>query len=115
MARQYKKKIATYIVKESPLTHDRLPDTYRSNEICPRCGKQSTFEAIGELPVTFNGAMVHPSDARKSYPDYSDKVTCMICRHSNQGVVVLEEKWIGSHPSRLVMSNGGEIIFRGIH
>lgn len=101
--------------EELPLTHDGLPDSYRPNGLCPRCGKQSSFEAIGELPVTFSGGMAHPSDGRKPYPTYSDKVTSMVCRHCNQGVVVIEEEWIGDQPSRLGLSRGGEVNFRGIH
>lgn len=101
--------------EELPLTHEGLPDSYRPNGLCPRCGKQSSFEKIGELPVTFSGGIVHPSDGSKQYRSYSDKVTCLICRHCNQGVAVIEEEWIGDQPSRDGLKNGGEVSFRGVH
>ena len=101
--------------EDLPLTHDGLPDSYRPNGLCPRCGKQSSFEAIGELPVTFSGGMMHPSGGGKPYPAYSDKVTCMVCRHCQQGVVVIEEEWIDEQPSRLGFGKGGAISYRGVH
>ncbi|MDF2819897.1 MAG: hypothetical protein K0R15_338 [Clostridiales bacterium] len=101
--------------EDLPLTHEGLPDSYRPNGLCPRCGKQSSFESMGELPVTFSSGMVHPSDGRKPYRSYSDRVTCMVCRHCNQGVVVIEEEWIGEHPSREGIGNGGITSYRGIH
>ncbi len=99
--------------EDLPITHDGLPDSYRPNGLCPRCGKQSSFELIGELPVTFSGGIVHPSGGQP-YRSYSDKVTCLVCRHCNQGVVVIEEEWIDDHPSRLGFGKGGEISFRGV-
>lgn len=101
--------------EDLPLTHDGLPDSYRPNGLCPRCGKQSSFENIGELPVTFSAGIVQPSGGGKAYPDYSDKVTCMVCRHCKQGVVVVEEKWIGEQPSRLGFEKGGVLSYRGVH
>lgn len=100
--------------EDLPLTHDGMPDSYRPNGLCPRCGKQSSFETIGELPVTFNGGMVHPSNGGPPYPSCSDKVICMVCRHCHQGMVVVEEEWIDDHPSRLGIGKGGEVSFRGI-
>lgn len=101
--------------EDLPLTHDGLPDSYRPNGLCPRCGKQSSFEIIGELPVTFSGGFVYSSGNGKAYPSYSDKATCMVCRHCKQGVVVIEEEWIDEQPSRLGFGKGGTISFRGVH
>ena len=101
--------------EDIPLTHDGLPDSYMPNGLCPRCGKQSSFEMIGGLPVTFSGTLVYPSGNREPYKHYSDRVISMVCRHCQQGVVVIEEEWIGDHPSREGMGNGGENSFRGIH
>lgn len=99
--------------EDLPMTHEGLPDSYRPNGLCPRCGKQSSFEIIGELPVTFSGGIAYPSEG-KPYKTYSDRVTCLLCRHCNQGVVVIEEEWIGDHPSRLGYEKGGEVSFRGV-
>lgn len=101
--------------EDLPLTHEGLPDSYRPNGLCPRCGKRSSFEAVGELPVTFDGGRAYPSGSGKSYPTYSDRVTSMICRHCNQGVVVIEEEWIGDRPKRLGVGKGGVVNFHGIH
>jgi len=101
--------------EDLPLTHDGLPDSYRPNGLCPRCGKQSSFEINGELPVTFDGGIVYPPKGGTPYRGYSDRVISMICRHCNQGVVVVEEEWIGDHPSRSGIVKGGEVSFRGIH
>lgn len=101
--------------EDLPLTHDGLPDSYRPNGLCPRCGKQSSFEILGELPLTFTGGTVHPLGGGSPYPSYSDKATCLVCRHCRQGVVVVEEKWIDDHPSRLGINEGGEVSYRGIH
>jgi len=35
-----------------PEPHDGLPDTFRLGGLCPRCGKQSSFEYAGSLPFT---------------------------------------------------------------
>ena len=51
--------------EDLPLTHEGLPDSYRPNGLCPRCGKQSSFEKIGELPVTFTGGTVYMPDGKK--------------------------------------------------
>lgn len=99
--------------EDLPLTHEGLPDSYRPNGLCPRCGKQSSFEKIGELPVTFTGGTVYMPDGKK-YRSFSDKVTCLLCRHCNQGVVVIEEEWIDNQPSRLGCKRSGNISFRGI-
>lgn len=101
--------------EDLPLTHDGLPDSYRPNGLCPRCGKQSSFEITGEIPVTFSGGLSYPSDGSKPHQCFSDKVICMVCRHCHQGVVVVEEEWIEDHPSRQGFGQGGEISFRGIH
>ena len=101
--------------EDIPLTHDGLPDSYVPNGLCPRCGKQSSFEIIGELPVSFSGGVVYPSGSRQPYKDYSDRVISMVCRHCEQGIVVIEEQWVGDHPRRAGIGKGGENSWRGIY
>ena len=96
-----------------PLTHDGLPDSYKPNGLCPRCGKQSSFEMIGEIPVTYSD-FVSEAPNGKHKPHYYDRVISMRCRHCNQCVVVIEEEWTNDQPSRLAKS-GGIVSFRGIH
>jgi len=88
-----------------PLTHSGLPDSYRPNGLCPRCRKQSSFEEIGNLPVTFDGGISNRASGNQT-PTYSDRVTVLLCRHCNQGIVVIEEEWVGEQPKRLGMSEG---------
>lgn len=96
-----------------PLPNDGLPDSFRPSGLCPRCNKQSSFECIGSLPVTFDGGFsIHNKGQRE--PSHSDRVSCFVCRHCNQGVVVIEEQWVGDMPTRLVMKSG-VVTFRGIH
>ena len=95
-----------------PLTHNGLPDSYRPNGLCPRCGKQSSFEEIGNLPVTFDGGVAHSVKGTQTQT-HSDRVTVLLCRHCNQGLVVIEEEWIGEQPKRLGMGSG-MVSHRGI-
>lgn len=97
-----------------PVPNEGLPDSYRPNGLCPRCGKQSSFEIIGSLPVTFNGSYC-TEKGDKRFADYDDRVSCLVCRNCNQGLVVIEEKWIGEQPVRLGLTGGGIQSFRGIH
>ena len=97
-----------------PLTHDGLPDTFRPNGLCPRCGKQSSFKELGNLPVTLDGGITHSSNGLSS-PTYSDRVTVFLCRHCNQGVVVIEEEWVGNQPKKKGIGKGGCVTYRGIN
>lgn len=35
-----------------PPENEGLPDSHRPSGLCPRCGKQSSFDIAGSLPVT---------------------------------------------------------------
>jgi hypothetical protein len=37
-----------------PEKHEGLPDSTLPYGLCPRCQKQSSFEMVGSLPVTFD-------------------------------------------------------------
>lgn len=97
-----------------PLMHTGLPDSYRPNGLCPRCKKQSSFENLGNLPVTFDGGCTNSYDGNRA-STYSDQVTVLQCRHCRQCVVVIEEEWVGEQPKRLGIGNGGTMSFRGIN
>jgi hypothetical protein len=47
-----------------PEANDGPPDSHRPSGLCPRCDKQSSFEATGHLPITFDGGMAHPPRER---------------------------------------------------
>lgn len=99
--------------EELPLPNEGLPDSYKPSGLCPRCGKQSSFENIGFLPVTYDsGILVSPDGDHEQ--DIIDRVSSLICRHCGQGVVVVEEEWVGDFPKKQKVT-GGYITYRGIH
>jgi len=99
--------------EQLPLPNEGLPDSNNPGGLCPRCNKQSSFEITGFMPVTFDGGVLHGSDGRKS-PTYSERVSVLVCRHCKQGVVVIEEEYVGDLPSKQ-QSSGGSISHRGFH
>ena len=96
-----------------PQPHEGLPDSERPSGLCPRCGKQSSFEALGSLPLTFSlDVYSHGHDRTVSNP-HVDQVTALRCRHCRQGLAVVEEQYIGGrHHSE---SNSGTMTWRGVH
>jgi hypothetical protein len=96
-----------------PPANEGLPDSHMPSGLCPRCGKQSSFDIAGSLPVTADGSYVMERNGTQT-PMYQDRVTSLICRHCHQGVVVVEEQWVGDQP-RGKQSGGGAISYRGIH
>lgn len=99
--------------EELPEPNEGLPDSYRPSGLCPRCGKQSSFEHAGSLPVTFDSSYLLIDDNQRQRT-LIDRVSSLICRHCNQGVVVVEEEWVGDSPGKRSTS-GGAITYRGIH
>lgn len=99
--------------EDLPIPNEGLPDSYRPSGLCPRCGKQSSFEIIGSLPVTFDGGIAYKPDGRTEIT-YSDRVTSLVCRHCKQGTVVVEEEWVGEAPKGQG-GRGGIVTHRGVH
>jgi len=97
-----------------PPENEGLPDSHRPSGLCPRCGKQSSFELGGQLPVTFDyETFVAGHDGSQTH-EQIDRVTSLICRHCHQGTVVIEEQWVGNQP-KAKQRAGGIISYRGIH
>jgi hypothetical protein len=99
--------------EELPLPNEGLPDSYRLSGLCPRCGKQSSFENIGSLPVTFDSTYIVSRDETQERT-IIDRVSSLICRHCAQGIVVVEEEWVGDYPKKQKMTSG-YVSHRGIH
>lgn len=97
-----------------PQENEGLPDSHRPSGLCPRCGKQSSFEIAGHLPVTLDYETFSVGRDGSHQHDWNDRVTSLICRHCRQGVVVVEEQWIGDQP-KTKQETGGVISYRGIH
>lgn len=99
--------------EELPAPHEGLPDSYTLSGLCPRCGKQSSFDNLGSLPATFDsGYIVERSGER--IPTFSDRVSSLVCRHCRQAVIVIEEQWIGDFPTREKRTSG-TVSHRGFH
>lgn len=95
-----------------PKPNEGLPDSHRPSGLCPRCGKQSSFEVVGSLPVTLDSSYSY--DGQNYEPNIIDRVSSLLCRHCKQGVVVVEEEWVGEAPKKQQKS-GGVNSHRGIH
>lgn len=94
-----------------PPRNEGLPDSDVKSGLCPRCQKQSSFEVLSTVPVTFEGGYAILPDGGRE-PVSSDQVSILLCRHCQQGVVVVEEQYFGEpEPGR----GGRLILHRGIH
>lgn len=97
-----------------PQPNEGPPDSDRPSGSCPRCGKQSSFEHIHSLPLTFDGGHIVGHGGEANQRTFTERITLLICRHCTQGVLVLEEQWIGE--SRAIERvGGGAVSWRGFH
>lgn len=97
-----------------PPENDGAPDSNRPSGLCPRCGKQSSFEITGSLPATIDYEAYSVGQNGEQQYGIIDRATSLICRHCKQGVIVIEEEWVGESP-RKKQKAGGVVSFRGIH
>lgn len=98
-----------------PLKNDGPPDSERPSGLCPRCEKQSSFEYAHSLPLTFDGGHMLGRGGEPNTPTFNERITLLLCRHCNQGVLVLEEQWIGDHKATERQGGGGSVSWRGFH
>lgn len=68
-----------------PLQHEGAPDSYRPSGLCPRCGKQSSFESAGSLPVTFDHEVYAAGPGGSREPLLIDRVTSLVRLAGNIG------------------------------
>lgn len=95
-------------------SHEGPPDSSRPSGLCPRCGKQSSFEVLGSLPVTVEyDAYTVKHDGTHDH-DSLEQVSSLICRNCGQGTAVIEERWVGDARWR-ERKTGGILSSRGIH
>jgi len=85
-----------------------------TGRLCPRCGKQSSFETTGHRPITFDGGTAHPSDGQP-YATFDERATGFVCRHCRQGFVVVESEWRGGTLLRENPNNYGAVTWRWHH
>src|SRR5262249_17307378 len=96
-----------------PEQNDGLPDSERPSGLCPRCGKQSSFENLGSLPLTFDYKSYFQDGSGEVSQKRTARVTPLTCRHGRQGVAVVEEQGVGNKPAKHLA--GGDVSHRGIH
>jgi len=96
-----------------PEKHEGSPDSTHPNGLCPRCEKQSSFDLMGPLPLTFDGNYFVERDGQQT-PSFHQRAVVLICRNCRQGVAVLEEQWTGEHRS-IERKGGGTIWSKGFH
>ncbi|MBI2883455.1 MAG: DUF4145 domain-containing protein [Candidatus Methylomirabilis oxyfera] len=96
-----------------PYNHDGPPDSARPSGLYPRCEKQSSFDYVQSLPLTFDGGCII-GRGEPNIPTFHERATVLICRNCYQGVAVLEEQWTGEHRS-IERQGGGTISWKGFH
>lgn len=98
-----------------PANNDGLPDSSNPAGRCPRCNKQSSFQIIGTIPVTFDGGHLVDRDGTRS-PTFNEQVSVLVCHSCQQGVTVIEEMWIGEYrKTDANRKGGGTVWWKGIH
>lgn len=96
-----------------PENHEEPPDSTNPSGLCPRCEKQSSFDLVGSLPLTFDGGYI-VGRGEPNTRTFHEQATVLVCRNCHQGVAVLEEQWTGDHRS-IERKGGGTISWRGFH
>lgn len=100
-----------------PEKHDGLPNSDVKAGLCPRCMKQSSFEVVETIPVSFDGGQLVSRDGT-GRPTHTDQASVLQCRHCRQCTVVIEEKYLEAYseegPSG-ISTGGKRIRWRGIH
>lgn len=96
-----------------PKAHDGLPDTRYMSGLCPHCGRLSSFESKGSIPLTHDGRYAVGFDGSRS-PIELDQVTVLVCRHCTQGTAVIEER-VQEPIAEGQRPTTANVYYRGIH
>lgn len=99
--------------EELPAHNDGYPDTHIPSGLCSRCNKQSSFEIVSTVPISFSGNVYSAGYNSEPQRSFDDQVSVLECRSCKQRMVVIEESYINDTPKRLGMGNGGIMSFRG--
>jgi hypothetical protein len=108
-----------------PPDPDSPPDSRDLGGPCPRCGRTSTFELLGKLPLTVDGTMRTLSQGDSRFEGeivgqigVGEQVSMLMCRGCFQGVAVVEERWVGDEPAVTSLfggsGGGGTVNYRGV-
>ena len=82
------------------------PDSTDPRGPCPRCGNRAHFAERGSVPVAWRRS----GSGRQEIV----RVSSLECSSCDQGVVVVEELWVGDHAVRENAKGGGHQHWRGI-
>jgi len=97
-----------------PPDPDSPPDSRDPGGPCSRCGRTSTFEVLGSVPLTIDYSVyAQDRDGRPIY-EAGERVTMLKCRGCNQCTAVVEERWVGNQRAVTGFKTGGVINYRGI-
>jgi hypothetical protein len=100
--------------EDLPEPNEGPPDSARPQGLCPRCGKQSSFENLGQLPLSFETILrALPGRDMEPADDPLDRVASLRCRNCHQATAVIEEKWVGE--GHHTTSKSGTIWWKGVH
>lgn len=98
-----------------PENNEGSPDSSRPSGLCPRCEKQSSFDVLGSIPLTFDGGYIIGYGSEPNTPTHQEQASVLLCRHCKQGISVLEEKWVGDHCASEGIKSGGTVWWKGYH
>jgi hypothetical protein len=100
-----------------PKSADALPDSDEPNGPCPRCGRASNFTVRMQAPISFNRSITRA--ARDEVRHSEQQVSALDCQGCGQGIVVVEEKFIGGVTASEALEGAGpergRLQWRGIH
>lgn len=92
------------------------PDSTTPYGLCPRCEKQSSFDATAPVPVTFDPDTLWVSATGERGPRHVDQALVLYCRNCHQGIMVVEQECIGGVSWRAPgEKRGGNVTWSGIH
>ena len=69
--------------------NEGLPTVAMPEGLCPRCGKQSSFEVGPQQPLTHSGYFIERTGER--VPAAYSTVFVLYCRHCTDGTIVVEQ------------------------
>lgn len=91
---------------------DALPDSTDPSGPCPRCGRVSSFELIGSLPVTGRNDGHYAMGRDGTYERlWTERATVMECGGCADRIVVIEEELVGGRRG----GSSGTVTYRGFN
>lgn len=96
------------------LASNDAPDSTSLSGTCARCGFKTSFALVGSSGLTFHPGMFASLPGGQNVRLEVERVSTLLCRHCEGGVVVVEEQWIGDKRWDQA-KGGGAMSWRGIY